>query len=740
MATSSFDNSHASITVDLEIYGGVTINRETRFIFDVNDEEMLRTLRSKLADAAVECIEDVGFEASILQPGEDIEFHKVDNKTNGFDSDVETISVEDFCKPKDDDDEESVISFQVKGMSCAVCTGRVERALKEVVGVKSAQVNLSTSRAYAKIPYNALDCEGMVVSKSINDFAASCAETVSKAGYNCEVLEIYRPSDGEGGGMSLLESASKLESARMEELDEWGKLLMASALFTAPIIILHYTDMMSTEANSENCYHWKQWLSFLLATPVQFGVGRRFYVAAYHSLHNGRVMGMDFLVCLGTSSAYLYSIIVLLISSFGLLSDSQGGNHLKATFETSAMLLTFVTLGKYLEAYARGKTASALQTLMELQPVVATSCIILDSMKDKDEETGKEILKESLNINFIEKQEISSTDIKIGDYLLVIPGHRIPTDGRIVFRDGVGDSSFVDESALSGEPFPVAKNVGDKVYGSTVNQFSTFVIKVTATGTDTVIARIVRLIEEAQMNKAPIQAMADRIASIFAPIVIALSMLTLTCWLIFNDKAILEQRIFVALMSSISVIVVACPCALGLATPTAVMVGTGVGASNGLLVKGGAVLENAHEVDTVVFDKTGTLTTGRATLGERMEFLDNARDDEPLLQNLPTRVDKHNLCLWLAACAEMSSEHPLAHAIVNSTKTTIGADYTCAQEGVRVSQCSVIPGKGVEALVSRVGWGDWWVRVGKGSFVNATPGVPSNEESEAPHTSRQVYQ
>lgn len=308
---------------------------------------------------------------------------------------------------------------------------------------------------------------------------------------------------------------------------------------------------------------------------------------------------------------------------------------------------------------------------------------------------------------------------------------RIPTDGIIVYRDGKGESSYVDESALSGEPFPVAKALGDTVFGSTVNQFSTLIIKVTACGSGTVISRIVRLIEEAQVNKAPIQAMADSIAAVFAPTVLCLAGLTLFCWLIFNRSVDAQERFFVALMSAISVIVVACPCALGLATPTAVMVGTGVGATNGLLIKGGAVLEDAHKVDTVVLDKTGTITTGRATLGERIEFMDNSSDDNFLLQNLPSKVDKHNLCLWLAACAEMNSEHPLAQAIVNYAKTAIGFDFTCSKEGVKVSKCAVIPGNGVEALVQKEGWGSYWVRVGKREFAKAKLGSTNNEELSA---------
>ena len=734
-------------------------------MFNPKDEALMAKLRLKLAEEAAETVEDVGFEASVLQPGEDLELkvtseNEIMKKQESNYSSLEIETAEDYANSCELDNVEAVVSLQVKGMSCAVCTGRVERTIKDIDGIGTATVSLATCRANVQIPKIGKEPDPM----RIEGLAETCANAVTKAGYECEVLEVYKPSDGAGSGMLLSESAAKLQEARQEELNSWANLLVISVIFTAPLVILHYTSMMGTISDSMDNQNWKQWMSFLLATPVQFGVGKRFYISAYHSFSNGRVMGMDFLVCLGTTAAYTYSIIVLGISTFG--SDSiveADAIHLKATFETSAMLITFVSLGKYLEAYARGKTAVALQRLMELQPAIATSCVIPDSHKEVDEDTGIEEISDSLNINGMEKTEVEIKEVQVGEYLLVIPGQRIPTDGKVVYRDGAGDKSYVDESALSGEPFPVAKAIGDDVYGSTVNQFSTLIIKVTATGGSTVIARIVRLIEEAQVNRAPIQAMADSIAAVFAPTVLCLSALTYVCWLVFNSSVDAQERFFVALMSAISVIVVACPCALGkytcrsipkmlynnimsqqsynkyakyfppigLATPTAVMVGTGVGASNGLLIKGGAVLENAHQVDTVVFDKTGTITTGKAVLGERMEFMDNARDDEPLLQNLPPQVNKHNLCLWLASCAEMTSEHPLAKAIVNGGRNNIGADFTCSREGVVVNQCSVVPGRGVEALVSREGWGSWWVRVGKRSFVKAPPGTSLNEEPES---------
>jgi Cu+-exporting ATPase len=395
--------------------------------------------------------------------------------------------------------------------------------------------------------------------------------------------------------------------------------------------------------------------------------------------------------------------------------------RLEPTFETGAMLITFVTLGKYLEAYTKGKTASALRTLIESQPKIATRCNIPDSYIHKDPETGTVKLVNGTNINTMIRKEIDIEDVKVGDFLLVTARTCIPTDGVIVYREGSGDHSYIDESTLTGEPLAVPKTIGDSIYGSTFNQSSLLIIRVSKTGKATVLAGIVRLVEEAQLNHAPIQAIADDIASIFAPVIVSISTLTLFGWLLFNNVDDMQERLFVALMSSISVAVVACPCALGLATPTAVMVGTGVRASNGLLIKGGAILEKAHEINTVIFDKTGTITTGRAVLGKCEDFLENVNgSSDELLQNLPTSIGRQNIVLWLAACAEMNSEHPLAGAIFNAAKKDSGSDFTFSQDGVQVSNSTVIPNKGVEAVVTKEGWGRWIVRVGKGSFAKGS--------------------
>lgn len=728
-AEARFATSYAYVTINLETYDTIAHKKnESEYIFDLHDHEYIYNLKKKVRNKAAETVEDIGFDTSILEEGDVLELESANDEEKAKMKRRESLTESEHSDFLDDlANSEFVVSLEVRGMSCAVCVGNVERILSKVPTVKKAAVSLPTNRAKVVIGHDSyLDEDSEEVTRMNQNVAADCAKAVSSAGYVCDVIEVISASSyGKVSGISLADSADRMEKARYEELQTWSRLLGISTFFTLPLVIMHYGTMFGL-SNLDQTDDWTHWISLVLATPIQFGVGKKFYVSAYHSFP---VMGMDFLVCLGTTAAYMYSVIALLIIISSSTSDTEFGDEmlLKPTFETGAMLITFVTLGKYFEAYAKGKTASALQTLMELQPNIATRCTIPPSCITRDAETSMEKLSASTNINAMTKEEIDIKNAKIGDFLLVIAGARVPTDGVIVYREGSGDYSYIDESALTGEPFAVEKAIGDSVYGSTVNQNSVFIIRVTATGAGTVLARIVRLIEEAQVNRAPIQAIADYVASIFAPVVITISILTLVSWLAFNDADSRQERIFVALMSAISVVVVACPCALGLATPTAVMVGTGVGASNGLLIKGGAVLEEAHKIDTIIFDKTGTITTGRAVLGEHMEFLDNGSTTfEKILQNLPSAIGSHNIAFWLASCAEMNSEHPLAGSIVNAAKQDFGSDFTFSREGVQVSNSTVLPGQGVEATVSRRGWGRWIVRVGKRSFANGT--IDSDEQ------------
>lgn len=738
-AKASFATSHASAVVNLKTYA-----RQSEETYQIDsftsgcDGEYISELRIKVEELAVDTVECIGFDASLLGPDDVVELVEENStKQNLIDPEVSNIELEKlnaFDESSESIIAEPTISLQVSGMSCAVCSGKVERAVNAVSGVTSSVVSVVMSRAKVKCIKDG-GCDMMKdtniekweneVQERVYAIAKECASSIQKAGYDCELLEVEIPTiQTQGtGGLTLSESATKMENARLEELHIWSRLLLIASILTVPLIAMHYTSMISHEMDDKSMTR-REWIAAFLATPVQFGVGKRFYIAAYHSLANGGIMGMDFLVVLGTTASYVYSIIVLLVNTFNFDFLDDDAPRMSPTFATGAMLLMFVTLGKFLESYAKGKTASAIQSLMELQPVTAIRCTIDSYDGDK--------LPDTFSINTLQRSEVNINDVKASDHLIVIPGARIPTDGVIVYSEGTVKGSYVDESALSGEPFPVAKFVGDKVYGSTINQSNLLVVRVTAVGNGTVLSRIVRLIEEAQVNRAPIQALADSVASVFAPAVIVIATLTFFGWMTFNHAATeFQERLFIALMSAISVVVVACPCALGLATPTAVMVGTGVGATNGLLIKGGAVLEEAYGVDTVIFDKTGTLTMGKAVLGERIEFLDNSKDSEPLLRNLPNKVEKHNVALWLAACAEMSSDHPLASAIVNAAKGIFGSDFTCSSDGVLVKDSKVIPGHGVEAVVSQKDWGEWIVRVGKRSFVydeTASLDATSSEE------------
>mmetsp|Transcript_50665 Transcript_50665/g.75098 ORF Transcript_50665/g.75098 Transcript_50665/m.75098 type:complete len:1065 (-) Transcript_50665:92-3286(-) len=706
-SSASFARSYACATVDLSLLPPE--------VPDVDSNPVL-FVESELIDA-IEC---VGFDCRILTDpqanakregdAEETKEHVAKSQANevNWDATSDDISLDIDNKTISNDKAAAVL--QVSGMSCAICSGRVERAIQNAnlhndVMVSDVAVNLPTGRAKVTLKSTnnrsiSLDMLGQQVE--------SCAFAVRKNGYECDIITVIGGGDGEGsggidgGGVSLQENAIKMEASRVSELKSWKRLFMLSLLFTTPIVIIKLSDERTGAVHIPT---WKDFSAFLLSSFVQFGVGRRFYVAAYKTLRYSHMLGMDALVVIGTTAAYVYSVIVFSMQVHCARENIMNSwlDTSPPTFETGPMLLTFVTLGKFMEAHARGKTAMALQKLMELQPQMAMRVV-----------GEKNIIDASTNIHSLETEDVDISNVHVNDHLVVIPGARIPTDGIVVAKGGDGKFSFVDESMLTGEPFPVPKGVYDPVFGSCVNQLSIILVRVTATGNGTMLARIVKLVEDAQASKAPIQAHADAIAGKFAPCVIALSLATFSFWILCykgNDE---NSKFFMALMSAISVVVVACPCALGLATPTAVMVGTGVGAQNGLLIKGGAVLERAYAATTIILDKTGTLTSGRAVLGNVQNFM---LKHDPILQNCPSQVHKRDICLWLAACAEVGSEHPLSSAIVNAAERRWGNDVVCAKEGVLVSNFSVVPGEGVECLVEKPGWGKRWVRVGCKSWV-----------------------
>ena len=660
-AQASFAQSYATVTTTLEHFGPGS----------------LFTRIEKLQEEAVDAVECVGFDASLITEDQLVDY--METQQHYSDTSNKLANEEEAFLGEPIIADESTASLSVKGMSCAICVGRVEGMIKQVDGVSSASVVLTTHRAQIQIDAG-----------DIQSIAQTCADVVTKGGYECSVLQAG------SGGQGLVDNAAQLEESRQHELKTWRSLLITSLFLSVPLVILHHHDFA--------CFHnigipfCQETIELILATLVQVIVGKRYYKAAWKGWTNGRFLGMDFLVVMGTTAAYIFSAVTYLKS---VLEDDETSMK-DAAFETGAMLFTFVTLGKFMESYAKGKTAGALQTLMELQPNLALKVTNMD----------ENAVDAPVDISSLQTEEVLANDVRVGDYLYVLPGSRIPADGILVATSDKVPYAYVNESALSGEPFPVAKPVGGKVFGATVNQLATLVVRVTAAGSSTVLAKIVQLMEKAQSQKAPIEAQADKVASIFAPTVMVISALTLCGWLLLYNSPDLW---YVAIMSAISVIVVACPCALGLATPTAVMVGTGVGASHGLLIKGGAVLEGAHGVDTIIFDKTGTLTTGKAVIRDNVQFLG---DDGELVRNRPSMVQKDQVCLWLAACAEKQSEHPLAKAIVNAARGAWGADVTCSCEGVNVDEFQVVPGSGVECIVSGPVFGEWRVRVGSKEWTN----------------------
>jgi P-type Cu+ transporter len=791
-AEASFEHGRAQVVFDI-------IDASTR----TTAATMTTSLLEDMQRAAVNAVEAVGFDAEILYDAN--MYAAASQKTMKEQSWHESAlssssSMEDDITESFAKNASTTIMLSVKGMSCAVCTGRVERALQSVSGVVRANVVLATNRAAVEYRSNDDDDDdddqyhdpldssqesnnsrsGLIlisekdddlspgnnragsrtgllmdhddndddaenpkhVFKSIRDQVAErCRLAVQQAGYECEIMQL---NNNGKSSLGLRENAQHLEQSRLEELNSWKRLLATSIVLLVPMILLQRGVFSSLLDTSPGVYPTPtMYLLLLLSTTIQFTVGRRFYKAAYRGLQPPNyAIGMDFLIVLGTTASYVCSVVLFLIQLC-----MQQATAMQPSFLTNAMLLTFVSLGKFLESFARGQTATSLTKLMELQPLFASRIVITTTIDDDNNKNNEDWLG---NIAALETQEVSAMDIQVGDFLRVLPGGRVPADGMLVaissssasktsssaaFSSSVSSAAraYLDEAALSGEPFPVPKVVGDKVYGSTINQLSVLVIRVTAAGSDTVLSKIVQLVEDAQTQKAPIQAYADRVAGIFAPIVICLALTTFLAWFTFNHDVTLEERFFAAFMSSISVIVVACPCALGLATPTAVMVGTGVGATLGLLIKGGHVLENMQAVQAIVFDKTGTLTSGKAVLAQRHEFINTSKDGmmtDPLLQNLPARIHHDKAALWLAACAEAQSEHPLAQAIVNAARQIWTVDMTCSQDGVIIDDFQVVPGSGVECTVQRQGWGSWIVRIGTAAWARA-PVVDGNGNDDS---------
>jgi P-type Cu+ transporter len=505
-------------------------------------------------------------------------------------------------------------TYGVEGMTCASCVLRVEKALEDVEGVTSVEVNLATERATVTYNPEQADYQKM-------------ARAVDAAGY-----KLLEPMEGE--------EARDVERRRRErELRLLRWKLVYSAASAAVILVLSMLGMYipGIKTLSDRTLFI---ILFVLATPVQFGAGLDFYRGAYKAARHGTT-DMNTLIALGTSAAYGYSVVATFFPGF----ISSTGLKVAVYYDASAAIIALILLGRYLEARAKGRTSEAIRRLLDLQ--ARTARIIRD---------GQEL-------------EVPIGEVRMGDIVRVRPGEKIPVDG--VLTQG---RSAVDESMLTGESIPVEKGPGDEVTGATVNGTGSFLFRVTRVGGDTVLAQIIRLVEEAQGSKAPIQRLADKVASIFVPVVMGIAAVTFIVWLLAGPAPAFNF----ALLNLVAVLVIACPCALGLATPTAIMVGTGKGAELGILIKGGEVLERAGKLDVVVFDKTGTLTWGR-----------------PVVTDLIPVDGKENAeLIYIAGSVESGSEHPLAESILQAAREA-GIDLS------EVRDFQAFPGQGVSAVLEK---------------------------------------
>ncbi|CAO3450400.1 Lead, cadmium, zinc and mercury transporting ATPase (EC 3.6.3.3) (EC 3.6.3.5); Copper-translocating P-type ATPase (EC 3.6.3.4) [Azospirillum argentinense] len=459
----------------------------------------------------------------------------------------------------------------VGGMTCASCVARVEKALLRVPGVESAAVNLATERAHVTAYAGTVD-------------AGRLAEAVEMTGFTAAPV-----ADTES-------AATAEDPAQDRNRRDLHHVLIAAAL-SAPLVLGMAGDLLGLNLMLP------PWAQFLLATPVQFWLGWRFYRAGFMAARAGSG-NMDLLVALGTSAAWGLSVYMML--------TAHPGHTPHLYFEASAVLVTFVLLGKWLEARAKGRTAAAIRALMQLRPDTA-----------RVRRDGVEV-------------DLPIAQVRVGDHVAVRPGERIPVDGRVA--EGAGS---VDESMLTGESLPVEKAPGSRVTGGSINVDGLLLVETVAVGAETMLAKIVRMVEGAQASKAPIQRLVDKVAAVFVPVVLGIAAVTLAGWWIGTGNA------ETAIITAVSVLVIACPCALGLATPTAIMVGTGAAARHGILIKDAEALERAHAITAVAFDKTGTLTEGKPRVTDLVPA--DGVDDVELLR--------------LAAALQSGSEHPLARAV-----------------------------------------------------------------------------
>lgn len=602
------------------------------------------------SDQIVRIIEDRGFDAKILSS------QRMDGETS---SAVRNVQLKIF------------------GLPSSSSATALEDVLRVLPGVSAAVVNLSTGRA--NITHNP-SLTGLRV----------LVETTENLGYNALVAD----ND---------DNNAQLESlAKTREIQDWRRAFWYSFSFAVPVFLISaMIPMFLPPLDFGSCLLWipglylGDLLSLALTIPVQLGIGKRFYISAFKSLKH-RSPTMDVLVVLGTSAAFFFSVAAMVVS---VLVPPH--TRPSTVFETSTMLITFITLGRYLENRAKGQTSKALSKLMSLAPSMATiyaDPIAAEKAAESWDATSpthfeeKRFRDEGHITNAAEEKIIPTELIEVGDIVILRPGDKIPADGTVT-----QGQSFVDESMVTGEAMPIMKNINSHLMAGTVNGAGRVDFRVTRAGRDTQLSQIVKLVQEAQTSRAPIQRMADLVAGYFVPIIITLGLLTFVGWMILSHvlphppavflKPESGGRFMVCLKLCISVIVFACPCALGLSTPTAVMVGTGVGAEQGILVKGGAALETATKINHVVFDKTGTLTMGKMSVAEtKLEHLWEANEW------------RRRLWWTLVGLAEMGSEHPTGKAILNAAKEELNIGSEGMMDG-SVGEFRATVGKGVAAYV-----------------------------------------
>jgi len=490
------------------------------------------------------------------------------------------------------------ITVPISGMTCAACAARIEKNLRRVPGVREANVNFATNRA--SVEYDPALCT-----------PAAIAERIRDSGY--ETPESVEPKSQSVAGKETADKDWE-QKARDEEYRDILHRLAVAAAFGIPTAVIGMT-------------HWdfpgSHWVQFLLTTPIMLFSARQFFTGAWAALKH-RAADMNTLVALGTGAAYGFSIVTTLFPGLVAGGPAHGGHGMTSApvyFEAAAVIITLLLLGRLLEARAKAHTGDAIRSLAGLQ---ARTARVIRNGQERD---------------------VPVEEVVVGDLVLVRPGEKIPVDG--VVRDG---QSAVDESLLTGESLPVEKHPGDPVFGATLNKLGSFRFEATKVGSETALQQIIRLVQDAQGSKAPIQRLADTISGIFVPVVLIIAITAFVVWFDIMPPA---DRLRMALVAFVSVLIIACPCALGLATPTAIMVGTGRGASLGVLIKGGESLETAHKLDTIVLDKTGTITKGRPELTDVIPA--PGFDSKELLR--------------LVAAAESRSEHPLGAAIVEAARS-----------------------------------------------------------------------